>query len=265
MALLIQPKANLAGKGMRLMQRDRAVIQSVVDYQTLTREQLTKLGHFNSKTRANAVLLRLVRFAYLSRRYLPSIAGTQKALYFPGPNTAGVIRVRTDAFRELRKRTKTLSDLFLEHQLLVNDVRLRFECDLRKNIERWITDTALRDLQLGLVPDGYVEFQSAGKSFAAFLELDRGTETLERWSGKVRAYLELARRGTHRETLGRQYFRVIVVAPSAARLENLRKATVRLTDRIFWFTDHQRLLVGGPFADIWLRSAGVERHELTEP
>lgn len=246
---------------MVLTDRDRQVIADVSQFRVLTREQLSRLGHFRSKTRANAVLLRLVKFGYLSRRYQPAIAGTQRALYYLGPN-GGTLARGTDALE--RRRIRAISDLFLAHQLLITDVHIGFRQAAACRVERWLTDEELRASDLGLVPDGHVEYVLAEKHFGAFLELDRGTETLGRFQAKVRAYVHLTTADRYRKAFGRTYFRVLVVAPSATRIEHLRQATAAITDRIFWFTTIERLTVEGPFAPIWLRPTGPERHSLTE-
>src|SRR5438477_2705850 len=107
------PKASKAGKGMVLTDRDRQVVATVADFQVLEREQLVRLGLFGSKTRANVRLLRLTRAGYLSRRYLPVVAGTNRALYYPGPLAHDLLGGPLETTRRGRTRTKLLSDLFL--------------------------------------------------------------------------------------------------------------------------------------------------------
>lgn len=254
---------NANGRGMRLTARDRAIVLQVSDFNVLSRQQFEALALFKSKTRANAVLLRLVRFGYLSRRHQPAVAGTQKALYFLGPLASEILQRPEANVRKERGRIKGRSDLFLEHQLLVNEVRIEF---LRHQFtERWQNEESLRQLSLGVVADGYVEYRVAAKRFAAFLELDRGTESLNRWAQKVSAYLKLAASGSHKPALGLPYFRVLVVTLSTNRLEHLRRTTSKLTDRIFWFIDLPTLRREGPRSRIWLRARATDRHELTEP
>lgn len=256
-------KGSTAGRGMRLTERDRKVVAAVVDFGVISRAQLVHLGHFGSKTRANAVLARLARFGYLTRRYQPAVAGTQKALYLPGRMAAELLGRPSKSVEEDRRRIAQWSDLFLTHQLLVNDLRLSFSADPR--FRRWLSDAQVRRLALGVIADGYIEYeQEPGQLFAAFVELDRGTETLERFASKVRAYLSLAASGKHREVFGRQYFRVLVVAPNAGRLMNLIRTTAKLTERVFWFAELPGLQVDGPFSKLWLRPTGRDRHELTE-
>lgn len=261
---MTQMKANVAGRGMVLTPRDAAVVRDVAAFQLLTREQLTRLRHFTSRTRANATLARLVNHQYLSRRHQPSVAGTQRALYFVGSKAAGLLGDPRPLETE-RRRLKQLSDLFIAHQLLVTDVRLAFlqPTDRYRHI-RWTSDTELRPLGLGLVADGHVEYEYGGRRFGAFVEVDRGTETLARWRTKVDAYLALASARRYDAAFGRHYFRVLTLTTSEARLDHLRHITASRTDKIFWFTTFDRLAHRGPLTSIWWRPVEAHLHALTE-
>ena len=252
-----------AGNPMVLTERDRRVIVDIGSFQLLTGQHLRRLGHFHSKTRANATLLRLVRHGYLSRRSLPSVAGTATALYFVGPR-AGDVLERPAA--TVRRKISSLSDLFVAHQLLITDVRIAFRSPVAGyECLRWRTDAELRARNLGLIPDGHVEYALDGKHFGAFVEIDRGTEDLERWAAKVRSYVLLTRSDTYRQLFGRAFFRVLVITESDGRLQHLRQVTAKLTDRVFWFTTMDRLRSSGPFDSIWWRPVDATRHALTEP
>jgi len=262
----MQPtKDKPTGKGMVLTGRDREVVAAVADFQVLTRLQFIRLGYFGSKTRANARLASLVRFGYLSRQSLPALAGTTQALYFVGPRAASLLDKPAELVRQQRTRLKRVAELFLEHQLRLNDVRLAFATRSELKTESWLTDTTLRERQLGLIPDAYVEYICAGKSFSAFVELDRGTETLARWQGKTKAYLQVALSGRYQAAFGRRYFRVLVVALTAARLEHLRQEIGKQTNKIFWLTTLDRLVENGPVAAIWWRLSENGLHSLNEP
>jgi hypothetical protein len=86
--------------------------------------------------------------------------------------------------------------------------------------------------------------------------VDLGTEGLKRWHEKADAYLKLAFSGLYERTFRRQYFRVLVVAPSERRVASLSAAIATKTDRIFWFTTAGQLERGGPLDAIWLRPKG---------
>lgn len=253
------------GNAMVLTDRDKRLVAEICSYHVLTRLQLQALGHFGSKTRANAILARLTRFGYLSKRYQPAVAGAQRALYYPGPSAHLLVDDLAEPLAAQRRRTQTLSDLFLAHQLLVSDVRIRFAQEPGCRVDRWLTDADFRSLSLGMIPDGHIEYTHSGRRFAAFLELDRGTETLPRWRVKVQSYLRLASSDRYRSVFGRPFFRVLVDTPSPIRLQHLRRVTAGLTNRVFWFVEHPTLMHDGPFAEIWLRPVETQRHALTEP
>ncbi len=255
-------KANRPGRGMVLTDRDRAIVRDVAEFQILSRTHLQTLGHFQSKTRANAVLLRLVEHQYLNRRYLPAVAGTMRALYVPGLAAEAVVGDST-AGGEVRRRLATLSNLFVAHQLEVTEVRLMFRPPAC-HVDRWLSERDLRDCQLGIVPDGHVEYSLATGQFGAFLELDRGTETLDRWRRKVAAYTKLADSPRYRQLFNRTYFRVLAIAPSSMRLDHLCRVTAQVTDKVFWFTTLRSLREHGPFGRIWRRPRGADFHALNE-
>lgn len=253
----------MSGEGMVLTGRDREVIGVAASFVVVTREQLARLGHFRSKTRANATLARLVRFEYLARRFQPSFVGSRRSLYFLGPRGHELLDGSESQSRS--NRVKLLSDLFLEHQLAVNDTRIDFLTASMPNyqVERWVSDVALRELKLGVVPDGFVEYRLAGLRFFAFVEIDRGTESHRVWERKVAGYLDVVRTGRHERVLGCRYFRVLVLTHSQRRSDNLRRFVATRTRQVFWFASFERLMTDGPFASIWSRPDGSDMQSLT--
>lgn len=245
---------------MALTDRDRAIVALVARQQALTRAQVAKALSFGSVTRANAVLLRLARHGYLSRRYQPTLAGTRRTVYLPGKAGRELLDGETRA-SSLRES----SDLFLEHRLAVNDAWLAFEraAPNAYRLARWVPESELRKLPLGCIPDAYLEYEQDGQAFAAFLEADLGTESLKRWDAKVKAYTQLAFSGQFGRTFSRRYFRVLVVTTSERRVTTLRRAIRLETDRIFWLTTRDALVEAGPFAPVWQRPADGIPQSLT--
>jgi hypothetical protein len=212
-----------------------------------------RLRLFSSKTRANDRLKRLVGAGYLSSRRQPLPVGGPRLLYSPGPLlTAG---------RDARRRFADLSELFLTHQLGLVDIRLAFE--YQTTLVRWLPEKELSGLSLGLVPDAYLEYEVAGLTYCAFVEYDRGTETLGRFERKVRAYLALAQSGRFPRTFNRQFFRVYVVTDTAGRLTTLGKTTSQITDRIVRLTTLPELSHHGPLTSIWRRPGASAFESLT--
>jgi hypothetical protein len=242
----------MTGKSLAFTERDRAVVREVARFGVLSRDQLMRLKFFSSKTRANERLKRLVEEGYLASRRQPIPVGGPRCVYLPG-------RLLTDG-RD-RKRLGDVSDLFVTHQLGLVDIRLAFE--QHSTLSRWLPDRDLAGRSLGLVPDAYLEYEVGKLTYCAFVEYDRGTETLGRIERKVRAYLDLAHSGRFERTFARRFFRVFVVTDSAGRLDTLSQTTARLTDRIMRLTTLQELSHHGPLMSIWRRPGGTVSESLT--
>jgi hypothetical protein len=238
---------------MVLTARDRRIVTAVAEFGLLSRHQIARHLRFGSVTRANAVLLRLMRNRYLVRRIQPTLNGSRRQLYILGP--LGVELMAPTGDRVNRRRWKEASDLFAEHQLLVNDVRLEFEHARVDGYRllRWLTEHELRSRNLGIIPDGYAEYELAGKTFACFIEVDNGTETLVRIQQKAAAYLDLALSGRFESRFDRRFFRALMILPSAGRRKTVQLEVARRTDRLFWFTTFEALATAGPFGPIWQR------------
>jgi hypothetical protein len=240
---------------MMLTDRDCRLIAAVADFGILTRAQIASHLAFGSVTRVNAVLLRLVRHGYLTRRLQPTVFGTRRQTYIVGLRGLELLAGSRVLQSNARRGWREVSDLFVEHRLLVNDVRLAFEHASMEgyHLRTWKGEAELKALNLGLIPDGYADYDLDGKSYAVFIEADNGTETLGRWRQKVANYLDLAYSGRYQSALGRQYFRVLVTVPSLGRLQSVLSQVARQTDRLFWLTTVRTLAECGPFAAIWYR------------
>jgi len=236
----------MAGNRLLLTERDQTIIREVGRLGALTREHLTALGHFASKTRANERLKRLVDEKLLAARRQPLHAGGPRLVYLP----------------EGTDRLRNSSAPFLAHQLGVVDVRVAFE--VAADVVRWLTDQELRTLNIGIIPDGYVEYSHQAKVFCAFLEYDRQTETVERVVQKVRAYLALAFSGRFEQTFHHKYFRLLLVADSPGRLANLSAAIARLSDKVTRLALLRDVKARGPLAPIWQRPGSKVLESLTQ-
>lgn len=263
---MLNTLARPAGSAMRLTPRDVDIIGDVAAYTVMTRDQIQRKRRIGSVPRANAVLIRLVRANYLSRRYQPTVVGTRRPVYFVGPRGAELLNgAPLDGVRT-RAQVAGLSDLFVQHQLALSDVRMVFEQSQPGfSYERWTSDLGLRDAHLGLIPDGYVEFAADGQRFTAFVEVDLGTESLTRWRSKVEEYIRLAHSGLYRKVFNRQFFRTLVVTPSERRVVHLQREIAVRTSEIFWLATTADLIARGPLAAIWRRPGHEKVHQLTQP
>jgi hypothetical protein len=228
---------------LALTARDRELLSEVQRCGVLTREHVIRLKLFHSKTRANERLRRLAWAGYLTARVQPLPVGGPRFVYFPGVLLA-------DARGE-RRRLLTTSDLFLHHELGLVDIRLAFERGT--TVSQWLSAGDIVGLNLGLVPDAFVEYAVGGLTFCAFLEYDRGTETLGRLERKVRAYLDLAFSGRFERAFSRKFFRALFITDSPARLGTISRMAARLTDRVVRLATLADLVAAGPLAPIWRR------------
>jgi hypothetical protein len=238
---------------MAVTDRDRAVVSEVTRFGAMTREQLMRMNLFQSKTRANERLKRLVASGYLRARAQAMLVGGPRLVYLPGPSI--------ERSPIVRRRLVEASDAFLSHQLGLVDIHLAFE--MKCQLSRWLVDKDLGSLSIGIQPDAYVEYAFGGLTYAAFVEYDRGTETLGRFERKIRAYVDLATSGKFERTFARRFFRTIVITDSPGRLTSLSQTTSTITDRIFRFTTLAELVRDGPFVSIWRRPGGQLLESLT--
>lgn len=243
----------MIGELLGLTERDRAVLSEVTRFGVMSREQLIRLKLFRSKTRANERLRRLVNHDYLTTRRQALQLGGPRFIYLPG-------RALADT-QETRRRFSEVSDVFLLHQLGLIDIRIAFEA--HTTLTRWLSDKELATATLGVIPDAYLEFQVGTPTFCAFIEYDRGTETLGRFERKVRAYLDAAYSGAFERTFHRKYFRLLVVTDTDRRLATLSADVARLTDKIVRLTTLAELSASGPLASIWRRPGTSISQSLT--
>jgi hypothetical protein len=263
-----------------IQRRDEDIICALYDYRYLSREQIQKLFQFTCTSKANIRLRRLYDHAYLSRSFLPTSRGSSKAIYFIGTKGIQIIseRLGIDPM-EVKRDMKTFSrvkDLFLDHQLALNEVRISFvqaiSSDPYMRLDRWISDHDCAQKYYNsnpggeaknvIRPDSYFRFWNKNRLFSYFVELDRATMSHKRFRAKVKAYLEFAQSGSYQKIFGVKYFRVLVIAPSEQRMSNLIKTVEEVTDKIFWFTSVDSVIKDGGFGPIWYRAGHDGLHPL---
>jgi hypothetical protein len=263
-----------------LQPRDREIMVAVYSYRMLTRTQIERLFNFKCTRRVNSRLRKLYDHHYLSRNFLPTIRGSAKAVYYLG--TKGVSLVAEELGIDLNlikrkcKSTSKLSELFLSHTLELNDIRIAFSLGLenqpKMELERWINDNdckqEYRSAGLGkevirrFRPDGYFRFWYQGKLYSFFLEHDRSTMTLGRFTSKVQSYIDFDVMGYYRQRFGVKFYRVLVITKTCERLYNLKKAVEIVTDKLFWFTTLEQVTPNTVFDQIWQRVGRNEYYPL---
>jgi hypothetical protein len=252
-------------RGMVLQARDLHLLKELAVMRVIDREQTKRVAAFGSTTRVNVRLLALTNAGLLRRYFLGTTAAGQKALYSLSAKGAELVGV---PIRGLRRPSDAVlvADFFVQHQLAVNEIycAVKYEAASGFHFARWIAFQESIQPNLRLIPDGYFELQVGGVVLAAFLEVDRGSESLRVWNQKVRNYLQLALSGDYEKQFHQKRFRVLVVANSERRLQTIRKAVAGITEKIFWFARFTEIQQKGFFEVLWFRPKGIEPQGLID-
>jgi len=242
-----------------IQERDRRLMRELAVMRVMDREQARRVAGFGSASRTNRRLRKLTEAKLLHRYFLGAEGAGRKALY--GLSRKGALLVDVP-YRGLQRRhdEAIVTDLYVHHQLMVNEIY----CSLKYGtipipdvaFASWTTFSQPLTPGLRLIPDGYVVFKTPRGHVPAFLEVDRGAETLATWKEKVGNYLSLAVSGVFERLFHEQRFRVFVIANSERRMLSIRKTVASITPKIFWFATFPATQAQGFFAPIWLRPVG---------
>jgi hypothetical protein len=251
-------------RGLILQERDRHLLRELAEIRVIDREQAKLVAGFGSTTRANVRLLALVRAGLLKRLFLGTIAGGRKALYALSLQGAKLLDLPYRAPRR-RHDEVLVADFFVAHQLAVNEIY----CTLKHRpipvpeaqFIKWASFSKPIDGARSLIPDGYVEIL-AGKSIAAFLEIDLGHESQKVWKAKLQGYLRYAVSGQFESGFTQPRFRVLVIANSERRAEAIRALAGSLTEKVFWFSTFSLINSDGFWSSVWVRPRDTQRQPL---
>jgi hypothetical protein len=263
-----------------LQPRDRKILGAAYSFRILSREQIETLFNFKCTRRVNSRLRKLYDNHYLSRSFLPTVRGSAKAIYYLGPKGIPVasedLGVDTKLIKQKHKAISKLKGLFLKHALELNDIRIAFSIGLKKQpdmkLERWINDYDCKqeyrapglgkDITKRFRPDGYLRFYYHDNPFGFFLEYDRSTMTLGRFTAKVRSYIEFQNLEYYRHRFGLPEFRVLVITKTGKRLNNLKRTVETVDKSTFRFTTIDQIRPSTIFNPIWLRAGEQGKYPL---
>ncbi len=230
-----------ARNSLVLQERDKKIIALCHDYHFLTLNQIRLLLGFGSQTRANTRLRKLFDNGYLSRRFLPVFQGRAKILCFLGSKGVELISEKSGIdpllVRQKRKQLLEIRNFSLPHYLLINEFRLAFSLASKNNpeisLKSWKTqkEIPLRMEEREFYPDAYFVYSYRNKFYSTFLEIDRSTETNKRFQGKVENYLRYGLDGYYQRQFGFQFFKVLVVCQTQARLRSPEKILGKIWQR----------------------------------
>lgn len=229
------------------------------------------LAHFNSLTRANTRLAKLVKAKLLARKQTPVVPGHggAQALYHLTPGSAAALNADPATIISQSRQASRWDLRQIEHVITANQVLVDFLSAVdpllpETQMLSFRTEPELRRAFLGqpLVPDGWFAWVEKGRRFNCFVEVDLAHEGLIQWRKKTLDYLTYAESGLHQEIFSFRSFRVLVLAEGGRRLENLRR-TSEHADRLFLFAQLQEITPQTILGAAWLPVRGSDRTSLT--
>jgi hypothetical protein len=253
-----------------LTERDCEIPQLAQRFGILSRDQIKALCRFGSITRVNTRSAALVKAGILQRKTLPVYPGhgSAQALYALGKESFVVLPGDMQEIAQQVRRVGRWDLQQVEHVQAANQVLVDFISALRRNPESALiafrTELELRRLLVNrsLVPDGWIAWTAQGKRFNCFIEVDLHHEGLTVWRRKILEYVSFAQCGLHQELFGFRAFRVLVLAKSRARLENLRRIAVE-AGQLFRFADLGAVRADTILNPVWLPASGSVALALT--
>lgn len=267
---------------LRIQPRDVALIKDVASFHFLNSAQILAL-HPGSRRNLQQRLTLLFRLGYLERppSQKESSLPSDFLVYSLGKKGAFL------AFPDKRDRqtwvriNAKISSPNLAHALMVSQLRAVLTMALQKRggqISRWFQGYDLKhELTLNrkspaIVPDGFFTLKLAGKQWHFFAEADRSTMSHHRFLSKMRAYWKWFAEKTYNAHLKIENFRVLTVADTEGRRDNLRITAKNADPRrtgsgLFLFACEKDYSLKNPEAilsPIWLSAKDDGKHSLTE-
>jgi len=246
-----------------IQERDHHLLRELSVMRVIDREQAKIICGFGSISRVNRRLLALTQAKLLKRIFMGGPAW-KKSFYFL--SSLGAKLVGTDHVLRRRNNEFVTSDYFLPHQLAINSVycaaKYRPHPPEGISVIRHDSFYLPIDAHRSLIPDRYLEFSIPEGTLPAFLEVDLGNESLRTWRSKVEKYLRYAISHDFERTFGHPAFRVLAVTNSEGRTRALRRATLEVTNKLFWFTTLDAIRWSGFWSRIWLRPGAREGEPL---
>jgi hypothetical protein len=282
---------------MQLTERDRQIVLAVHTYRLLSAHHLEALffpsapgKQHSRRTACQRRLQLLYHHGFLDRLPQPVILGEGRAPFVYALDEAGanlVARILGVDRAEVGWKPKhnKLGPQFLEHSLVINDVRVIIQRLVEQGVfdlTKWLDEVVLKSAQMQdkvptlaqrtrivrKYPDGYFLLRLPEKEQQAhfFLEIDQATMTNARWQEKVTAYLDFRQSGQSKQHFGTRNFRVLTVTTSERRLTNLKRATEQAKgDHFFWFTTQEQVTIWQPetiLDAVWWVATKEEREGL---
>lgn len=229
------------------------------------REQARLCAGIRSVSKANTRLPLLVQHGLLKRFFLPTDKGGKKSLYSPTRKGAVLAQVPFAGVNRASDRM-LVGDLFVTHQLHINDIylRLKYRAIPIQGVQfrRWIVIKVPLSPASPIIPDGYFELVTPSRTVCCFLEVDLGGETSSVWKSKIESYLNFAAIGEFEHQFQQPQFRVLIVTISDRRRDAIRTLSAKYTEKLFWFSTFIAINRDGFWSPVWMRPTGDQAQSL---
>jgi DNA-binding MarR family transcriptional regulator len=261
---------------LKLNQRDLNILWklSLKGYRFLTCHHLSLL-YFPSEYSCQKRMRQLRKAGLVQRCFTPVIHEKQKReiVYTLTRKGAKELAKALNISSQGLAGSAKFSSFFLEHSLRISNFMCSLETALRNTPAKlisWKSEKQLRSLKLKvsnpeqygekipIVPDGLFSIKIGQRVENFFLEADRGTMPIPKIRKKMLGYIQLYRRGLHKDVFNLPHFRVLMITTNEKRrdlmMEELRDIGYCLN--MFLFTLWQDIKPQNILGKIWLKCRG---------
>jgi DNA-binding HxlR family transcriptional regulator len=262
--------------------KDILILQDLAAYKFLDSKHILAL-HPEIKERSLQSRLHLLFHGGLVERPPSQFTYFQKAAHIVYSLTKkGAELVSQDmGVSDQVKQPKNMGVSFLQHSLMISNFKTILELALKENgqskLSFWSEPKTIDVIYSGgerlpIAPDAFFTIEDKDYLMHFFLEVDRSTMALERMVKKFKGYWDWRAEGGHKRKLKISNFRVLTVALTEDRKENIRKIARKADDNqtgseMFWFACEKayNLENTGKILDpIWKTSKNENLHHILE-
>jgi DNA-binding HxlR family transcriptional regulator len=216
----------------RISELDFKILRDLADYRVLDTRHILAL-HSEAYPRTIQRRLQLLfQAGFLERPVYQSQYKTPSHIVYTLSRKGAQLLFPDD--ERAAKWSKQLKPLFLWHSLMVSDFRVILTLALKgkkeSKLAKWqeddLTDNVyLEGERLPISPDAFFTIEDKNDLLHFFLEIDRSTMEGKRFLKKMKAYWQWWKEEGHKDRFNISVFRVLTVAVSEERKENLRRIT----------------------------------------
>lgn len=220
---------------LRLQPRDEELFRDLNVYRFMDTEQILALyphGARNTRRR----LATLFHMGFLDRPVQQKAFAKQGMSLIYGLGPQGKEFFVDDEWEPKERKPKEVTFPYLQHAMMISRFHSSFILALRRrkpeeHLTTWMQGVELKralkreNRELDLVPDAFFQVEGPKGTLSFFLEADQGTMTRDRFLAKMKTYWQWYRSEFVKPTLGTDRFRVLTIAPTYERKENLRRIT----------------------------------------